>query len=315
MVEVQEDLSSTYGALLLGGFISACFTGAVVVQTLIYYKVFPLDRPLSKLLVAIVCLLDMVHSTLVWSGIWEHLIRRPRTLADIDYIPLSISLSIVVTASLTFLVHLFFADRIYRLSAGKWHLTAIIIMLAAARLAFACVTSAQMIRLRSFNEFVEVSSWSFTLGLALSSAVDIIVTASLFFLLRDTVGPDTLKLGRIIDTLVRYTIEIGSVTCLFTIVSLICWLVMPHNLIFMGLHFVIGKLYANSLIATLNTRRTLRMSQRRLEGLDASRIVREDLHLHFSSQIPTSHRAFEGPRGEAYTSRILKQTDTMSING
>lgn len=27
------------------------FTGAVVVQTLLYYKVFPLDRPLSKLLV------------------------------------------------------------------------------------------------------------------------------------------------------------------------------------------------------------------------------------------------------------------------
>jgi hypothetical protein len=36
------------------------------------------------------------------------------------------------------------------------------------------------------------------------------------------------------------------------------WLFMSHNLIFMGMHFAIGKLYANSLLVTLNTRNAIR---------------------------------------------------------
>ncbi|EAU92170.2 hypothetical protein CC1G_08793 [Coprinopsis cinerea okayama7 len=267
MAGVQEDLAGTYGALLLGGFLSACLTGVVGVQTLLYFKIFPMDRLLPKLLVAVVCLLDMTHSAMVWAGIWEHLIVRPRTLEHSDFIPAPISLSIVTTGFLTFLVHLFFAERIHRLSGGRWILTVTVILIAGARLGFACATAGQMLRLKSFAKFVVVSSWTFTLGLALSSAVDLIVTVSLFLLLRDTVGPDTLRLGRIIDSLVMYTIEIGSMTLwvacpllihvllmaiysIFTVISMICWLAMRHNLVFLGLHFIIGKLYANSLLAT-----------------------------------------------------------------
>jgi hypothetical protein len=36
------------------------------------------------------------------------------------------------------------------------------------------------------------------------------------------------------------------------------WLTMPYNLVFLGLHFVISKLYANSLLISLNTRKALR---------------------------------------------------------
>ncbi|TEB32577.1 hypothetical protein FA13DRAFT_261389 [Coprinellus micaceus] len=231
-----EDLAGTYGALLLGGLVS----------------LFPGDAPWRKVLVLVILLMDVTHSGMVWAGIWVHLIGRPRTLADVDFIPLSISLSIVVTAALTFLVHMFFAERIHTLNTRKWRwlLTTPIITIAAGRLGFACVTSFQMIRLESFEAFVKVSAWTFTLGLALSSAVDALVTISLFALLKENGGKEYLRLGHIIDSLVLYTVEIGSVTCTVTVVSMICWLTMRHNLVFMGLHFIIGKLYANSMLAT-----------------------------------------------------------------
>lgn len=279
-----EDLAGTYGALLLGGLVSATLTGVVFVQGLVYYKVFPSDTLWRKLLVLVILLMDLTHSAMVWAGIWVHLISLPRTLGDLDFIPLSISLSIVITAALTFLVHMFFAERIHTLNPGKWRwcLTMVIIMIAAARLGFACATSAQMIIHQSFAKFVEVSSWTFTLGLGLSSAVDLIVTVSLFVLLKENGDKGYLRLGHIIDALVLYTVEIGSVTCGVTIVSMICWLVMRHNLVFLGLHFAIGKLYANSLLATLNTRRQLRhIHSRMINEMDASAIVREDLRLHF----------------------------------
>ncbi|TFK18658.1 hypothetical protein FA15DRAFT_602900 [Coprinopsis marcescibilis] len=258
MAEEQlEDLAGTYGSLLLGALVSACLTGVVTVQTLLYYKLFPYDKLTSKVLVAVVSLLDLAHSAMVWIGIWVHLISRPRTLEHSDFIPLIVvTVGIISPAFLTFLVHMFFAERIHRRTSIK---TLTLLPLGHYISNSETIVSAgKWIRLQSFAEFVEVSSWSFTLGLALSSAVDIIVTLSLFVLLRDTVGPDTLRLGRIIDSLVLYTVEIGTMTWpehpkfryILNLNSIIQWLTMRHNLIFLGLHFIIGKLYANSLLAT-----------------------------------------------------------------
>jgi len=65
-------------------------------------------------------------------------------------------------------------------------------------------------------------------------------------------------LHSIIDTLILYAFEIGILTSAATVASLLCWVTLNNSLIFLGLHFVIGKLYANSLLATLNSRNELR---------------------------------------------------------
>ncbi|KAK0470998.1 hypothetical protein IW261DRAFT_1514009, partial [Armillaria novae-zelandiae] len=75
--------------------------------------------------------------------------------------------------------------------------------------------------------------WVFTLGLALSSAVDILITGSLFGLLR-TSRSDAENLKAVIDSLILYTFETGSLTCAATIIDMIYWIAMSSNLIFMG---------------------------------------------------------------------------------
>ncbi|KAF5344459.1 hypothetical protein D9758_014128 [Tetrapyrgos nigripes] len=105
------------------------------------------------------------------------------------------------------------------------------------------------------------SQWIFTTGLSLSSATDILIALSLFFLLqsmRKRIGTESSVMVQVVDTLTLYTLETGLLTCVLTTASLICWLIMPTNLVFLGLHFVIAKLYANSLLASLNTRKQLR---------------------------------------------------------
>jgi hypothetical protein len=71
---------------------------------------------------------------------------------------------------------------------------------------------------------------------------------------------------KLVDTLTLYTLENGALTCVATTASLICWLKMNNNLVFLGLHFMITKLYANSLLASLNTRKELTKRQRRNNG-------------------------------------------------
>ncbi|KAH0582172.1 hypothetical protein H2248_011823 [Termitomyces sp. 'cryptogamus'] len=135
------------------------------------------------------------------------------------------------------------------------------LFLATCRLCSASATSAEMIRLRTFSTFKADFRWLFSLGLALSSIVDILITLCLCFLLQKN-RTNSLSLDRIIDALILYTFEVGSLTCAGSITSMICWLTMNNNLIFMGLHFVIGKLYANSLLSVLNTRYELRRQRR-----------------------------------------------------
>jgi len=145
----------------------------------------------------------------------------------------------------------------FLVSQRNYYLTAPIVVMAILRLASASVTTGEMIRLDSFNLFKANFTWVFTLGLALSSTVDILITGSLFVLLEMSRTGEK-RMNAIIDQIILYTFETGSLTCAATIVSMICWILINKNLIFMGLHFVIGKLYANSLLVNLNTRSTIR---------------------------------------------------------
>ncbi|KAG1817830.1 hypothetical protein EV424DRAFT_1347822 [Suillus variegatus] len=55
-----------------------------------------------------------------------------------------------------------------------------------------------------------------------------------------------------------------------TIATLICWKVMPQNLIFLGIHFIVAKLHANSLLATLNARKQIRNGKQHTPTNDRS---------------------------------------------
>nr|VWO99695.1 Calcium-transporting ATPase (EC [Ganoderma boninense] len=60
-----------------------------------------------------------------------------------------------------------------------------------------------------------------------------------------------------IDMLTLYTVESGMLTCIATAISLFFWLFLRSNFVFLGMHLAINKLYANSLLASLNARKSL----------------------------------------------------------
>ncbi|KAF8971862.1 hypothetical protein BDZ97DRAFT_1149934 [Flammula alnicola] len=253
----------TYGALLLGALVASGLSGVFGVQCLIYFKCYPKDKKGLKGLVLFAWSLELIHTGLVWASIWSYFIKHFGEPHYIDHIQSTIALSVVLTlsqATLTFLAHCLFAHRIYHLSEQNLYLTLPVIVLAFGRLAAASVSGGEMIYLESYALFRKHFLWLFSLGLGLSSAVDILVTLSLFLLLRKS-RRESIRLHPLIDALILYTFEIGSLTSIATVISLLCWTVLNNSLVFLGLHFVIGKLYANSLLATLNSRRELRRAR------------------------------------------------------
>ncbi|KAI0681897.1 hypothetical protein BC835DRAFT_1425100, partial [Cytidiella melzeri] len=174
----------------------------------------------------------------------------------------SVDVSIALTALTTFVVHGFFTLRVYKLSNHNLWFVSVIALLVVLRVvsAFSCV--ANMARMKTWDSFRDDSAWLFTTGLSISAAADVLIAVSLIFLLRQSrTGWKTMD--NLINSIVVYTIENGLLTSqsflysIFAILSLVCWVTMSHNLIFLALHFTISKLYANSFLATLNTRKQL----------------------------------------------------------
>lgn len=121
----------------------------------------------------------------------------------------------------------------------------------------ASITNSEMLRLKSYSIFFQRFSWVFTSGLLLSVLVDIMITTFLCYFLRRN-RPRFTDTIRIIDALTLWTIQTGLVTSTVAIATLVCWKIMPSNRVFLGIHFAVAKLYANSLLATLNARKQIR---------------------------------------------------------
>ncbi|KAG1783347.1 hypothetical protein EV702DRAFT_1041034 [Suillus placidus] len=280
-------VATVYGAILLGTCIGCGLTGIVFVQTVLYFKFYPSDSIHNKILVLVVWALDMMHTILIIVSVWESVIVNFDRPDLMDLIPKALGLSVAITAAVTFLVHCFFANRVRKPKplpvTKKWYFAAPLVFLAFLRLLSACVSTTEIMRLRHYSLFIKpFPSWVFTLGVTLSASVEFIITiVMVIFLGRSRTGFATMN--HIINSLILYTLETGSFTCAVTIASLICWMVMRHNLIFLGMHFAIAKLYANSLLATLNTRKRLR-ADRTFSSQREADVYPASLNIHKSSQ-------------------------------
>ncbi|PBK60716.1 hypothetical protein ARMSODRAFT_1026301 [Armillaria solidipes] len=308
------DVLGTYGAMLAGGFVAAMLSGIVTIQALIYFRLYMQDSWRKKVMVLAIWILDIVHSTFIFVSLFDYLITyfgvQDRTglitfIAQVPFINVHFGLisyhklTIVVTAMQTLIAHCYFSEKIHKSSDRNWAITAPILALAFLRLVAASVSTFEMIRLHRFSAFNEdYPGWIFTTGLSLSSAVDVLITAWLCYflhLLRRRIDAPSSML-QVIDSLTIYTLENGLLTSIATTASLICWLVMPTNLVFLGLHFVIEKLYANSVLASLNTRKELRELREKVRAWgDLPVLSSEDFYTQYQ---PRNAEVAYRPRGK-----------------
>ncbi|KAK7051470.1 hypothetical protein VNI00_004444 [Paramarasmius palmivorus] len=203
-------------------------SGVAFVQAIVYFKLYSSDTPVLKVMVLVVWSLDAIHSTCLVAALFVYFVTFRGDDSKIDYIPWSIAFSVVVTAIQTLIAHCFFSHKIFKSSNRNYYVTTPIIVLALARVGAATVTTSEM---------------------------------SVHWALRFERLLYLLLPGCAFNTILLLPENIPD---LAATASLICWLLMPHNLIFLGLHFIIEKLYANSLLASLNTRKALRQMGPRL---------------------------------------------------
>ncbi|ESK85690.1 hypothetical protein Moror_9917 [Moniliophthora roreri MCA 2997] len=251
-----------FGAGLIGAIITGVLYGITTVQTYLYFVNYPKDTKTLKSMVAIVWILDTAHIVLVAITMYHYLVTNydnPAGLRDIHWsLPAGVTLNLV----LGIISQGFFTQQVHTIARGltRWILSPILIMLVFLHFVFGIETVAWLVIEKTYERFQtsELVKLAGATPFAISAVLsDIVVAVSLCVLLRDSrtgIG----KTNMLITTLMIYAVNRCLLTSAVAIVEVIVFIATPGSLWFIAIDFVIGKLYANSLLASLNSRNALR---------------------------------------------------------
>ncbi|KAI0700466.1 hypothetical protein BC835DRAFT_421667 [Cytidiella melzeri] len=257
-------LVNTFGVVQIGGTASVGLLGVTTLQTWFYYYTYPEDNLATKLLVAVVWIIEFVRSSFLVHAAYHYLVLNWGNPAALSVIVWSVS-SLPLTTNLGELFgHLYFAWRIWMLSqmlAMRWALTSLVVILAVWNFGMGLATYIISLQSASVDAFVSGAQKVLS-PFALSTAIstDVAIMASLIFLLnRGRSRTVFAKTDRLINTLTFYAIQAGMITVLADVVIIVLNQYIDRiGLYYLGIYSVVGNLYANSLLASLNARASLR---------------------------------------------------------
>ncbi|KAF9648175.1 hypothetical protein BDM02DRAFT_3096964 [Thelephora ganbajun] len=255
----NANIHNTFGAAFIGITASSFIFGILSMQCYTYYHRYPLDRPFYKILVRLTLsprMLEATHSALISHFFYYYVIVNwGMTLAIIKQpiIWSVILLQVVTGAVVGTIVRGCFAMRVWRFSNNNVWVTSAIVLSTLIQLGME--THARAFKLNTNHGIDRIMVAIVALGLGVLT--DVLTAVSISWYLRK------LKTGyknsdSLVNKLIAYAINTGLVTSIISIACLITYGTMPGNFIFISLYFVLSKLYANSFLATLNTRLVLK---------------------------------------------------------
>ncbi|KAI3615022.1 hypothetical protein WG66_016853 [Moniliophthora roreri] len=296
------DLGDTFGAFSVAVNISSCLYGVTCLQTWYYFRNYH-DRWLLRGVVLAILVLETAHAILAIHAVYHYLVLNFANPAGLSKHVWSIVFVIPITTATNTIVHLFYAARIYLLSGGKdWWTPAIVcvlkivqIVLSISAYPYFAAAANSLKRLKSLQflqsgynnrnnihyflllvhdvQTVTVAN----VALSCNAALDIICALALSYYLH-TSRSGVKSTETLINRLIAHAINNGALTSLADISVVIFLAPIPKNLVYLGIFEIVGNLYANSLLSTLNSRNS------HLQASLAAELASP--HLSFGTPVP-----------------------------
>ncbi|KAF8158765.1 hypothetical protein K438DRAFT_1986183 [Mycena galopus ATCC 62051] len=267
------EFDTTLGALCVSYALAWALFGAMSMQCAGYYQKFPKDNLWLKLLVAFLWVFDTLQLVLIGQGAYYWVITHygdPAILAADS--PRTIFLAILVTVNtLPFTAngsYSTFSDeehpRLYgRNVLGSSGLYSQVAHPSLHNLINSFPVSNRNVLLTGF--IVAFSTTYF--GLQLDGHKCFVGVRSYRGYIHSCGAGDIFAeepTDRIVNRLGLYAMNTGLLTSIVVLMDMICFLTMPNNFIHLGILVISGKLYTNSLLASLNLRSTVRHNDRNI---------------------------------------------------
>ncbi|KZT05252.1 uncharacterized protein LAESUDRAFT_236210 [Laetiporus sulphureus 93-53] len=264
------------GPLVLGLAFNWGLQSVLTVQTYIYYLCFPHDHWTQKCLVYVLCIYEWVQTGLITAFIYRLLLGITATQSilsvydDLELFSGNAWVTIYIMGAVqSAAVQIYFSRRIYILSRS-YIIPCFTIFVALAQLSAGLVGGVQ--RLKTDKDFVRDDydanfhyrvlnmDVATCVWLAASTICDVTIAVSLVVLLF------RLKNGLrwtniIINRLINLVIETGSLTAVTAVVTFGLFVGVPNTELAICPLLILSKLYANSVLITLNNRVILKSGQ------------------------------------------------------
>ncbi|KAJ3809304.1 hypothetical protein F5876DRAFT_44159 [Lentinula aff. lateritia] len=255
-VSSEVTIDNTLGALFVGFAMACCIYGILLSQIYTYLANYPLDRPVYKFIVRrllnlttpilqvlLILTLETVDQALIgqiyyhygisnfsnpltliegaqtWFVFEYHYMHNTKT-SDLEMFRSFIS--VVGT-----IVKISFALRVWRFSQRNFWITGLIVSVLG------------------------------TIALGVGVLTDIVTALALCYFL-NKLRTGYRQSDSLVSSLIKYAINTGALTSVISVTTVVLYNIMPSNLIFIAVFFILSKLYAISFMATLNTRRVVR---------------------------------------------------------
>ncbi|KAF9483932.1 hypothetical protein BDN70DRAFT_873049 [Pholiota conissans] len=249
-------VDTTMGAAYIGVVAAAMLYGVSFVQAWYYFMKYQQDVWYIKALVGSIWFFETVHQALISHTVYYYVVTNYNNPNVLDKIVWSILLEVLFNGLIGLLVQGFLALRVWRLSGNNLPLTVVVGCLVLAGFGCSVAFTAQSMQLQTWAQLERLKGLSMAVNL-LGAITDVLITAALFvFLQRSRTGFK--KSDNMISKLIAFTVSTGLLTSVCAVASLISILASGHTLIYVAFYFSLGRLYSNSVLATLNARQIIR---------------------------------------------------------
>ncbi|KAI6040416.1 hypothetical protein EDC04DRAFT_2894152 [Pisolithus marmoratus] len=252
-------VTSLIGPVIVSLVLSGVLYGCALVQTHVYYKLFPKDNWRFKALVAFEMVFQTVQLILLFLGVWETVMtlysqdQMSTVLIDI------LIIGMIFGGPSAFCVQAFFIFRLYSFSQRK-PLPILCSILITVQLAFTLTIGA------ASSEVVALQKWQgfIVSALFVSICADTIIATSMSYYLRGS-RTGFHETSRLIDRMVLYVLGeihlplntislVESSPSITALLAGITFYVIPNTYVWLAFGVLEAGLYANSLLAALNAR-------------------------------------------------------------
>ncbi|KAH8994391.1 hypothetical protein EDB86DRAFT_3078247 [Lactarius hatsudake] len=245
------DIRNTYGCTFIGLIISVMLFGITALQTWIYYWQYgSRDTKALKLFIAVIFLLDALHTSLCIYSIYWYLILNFGNVEILDHNMWAMNVQVDVNTLVDYLVQLYYARRVY-IVGGSLIVPIIIVIFGAACFGLAFVFTARAAALKFWSRYTSLVPVT-CIGLGSGVVADILIAASMcWFLYHKKTG----FARRVqLSPFTPQTIQSGLLTSVLTSAVLISFATASSSMYWQLFFWPMGKFYANSLLAMLNSR-------------------------------------------------------------
>jgi len=246
------DIQSTYGYTFIGLVISILLFGITVCQTWIYFWQYAKrDAKPLQIFVLVILVLDTLHTILCIYSMYWYLILNFGNVENLAYNMWAMNFQVDVNGLVDYLVQLFYARRVYVVSNSRI-IPAIIVLLGTNCFAFGLVFTIKAAALKAWSRYTSLIAIT-CIGLGSGLVADILIAFSMCWSLYHK-RTGFARTDSIIMTLMSYSINSGVLTCLLTTGVLITFSTNTSAMLWQSFFWPMGKIYANSLLAMLNSR-------------------------------------------------------------